>query len=142
MSTRYIHIYRKSLMTSLFHQQQNYVFYGYFTCFTSASVSDCQQLWWFASRIIPIFLEFSAIKSACMRAKKCIIGWLLCFGGAWRTATIMGIVIGSCVPDDEPETTDRFHHVVYGKTRGKLRIFLPSAPDTRSGHYARIGRKF
>lgn len=27
----------------------------------------------------------------------------------------MGIVIGSCVPDDEPEATDRFHHVVYGK---------------------------
>lgn len=28
---------------------------------------------------------------------------------------IMGIVIGSCVPDDEPESTERFHHVVYGK---------------------------
>jgi E3 ubiquitin-protein ligase ZNRF1/2 len=26
----------------------------------------------------------------------------------------MGIVIGSCVPDEEPDTNNRFHRVVYG----------------------------
>lgn len=27
---------------------------------------------------------------------------------------MMGIVIGSCVPDDDSDTSTRFHHVVYG----------------------------
>lgn len=26
----------------------------------------------------------------------------------------MGIVIGSCVPEEEPDTNQRFHRVVYG----------------------------
>lgn len=36
----------------------------------------------------------------------------------------MGIVVGSCVQDDEPDTNQRYHHVVYGKSHSAEQVFI------------------